>query len=86
MLGKKIKQLSLGQMEAVSRLPKDHLLKVVDQKIDWRPIEKELNKLYPSKRGRPSYPPRRCCWRIGPICLMRRWRRPFGTGSPFSGF
>jgi len=57
MLGKKNKQLSLGQTEAVSRLPKDHFLKVIEKRIDWRPIEKELNKLYPSKRGRPSYPP-----------------------------
>ena len=57
MLGKENKQPSLGQLEAVSRLPKDHFLKVIDQKIDWKPIEKELNKLYPSKRGRPSYPP-----------------------------
>jgi catalase (peroxidase I) len=46
MLGKKNKQLSLGQTEAVSRLPKDHFLKVIEKRIDWRPIEKELNNLY----------------------------------------
>ncbi len=57
MLGKKSKQPSLGQLEAVGRLPKDHFLRVIDQKIDWKPIEEEFKRLYPSKRGRASYPP-----------------------------
>ena len=57
MLGKRNKAVSLGQMAAVGRLPKDHFLRVIDEKIDWNPIEEELQRLYPSRRGRPSYPP-----------------------------
>lgn len=57
MLGKKDPQVSFGQLEAAHRVPRGHFLKTIEKKIDWGPIEEELEGLYPSKRGRPSYPP-----------------------------
>jgi hypothetical protein len=49
MSDKKKKRLSLGQTEADSRLPKGHFLKVTDPKIEWKTMEKKLNKPYPFK-------------------------------------
>jgi IS5 family transposase len=57
MLGKKDGQLSFGQIETAHRVPKDHFLLRINEQIDWRPIEQMLEGLYPSRRGRPSYPP-----------------------------
>jgi IS5 family transposase len=57
MLGKKNGQLTFGQVEASRRVPKDHFLRRIHKAVDWRPLEQMLEGLYPSRRGRPSYPP-----------------------------
>ncbi len=57
MLGKKDLQLSFGQVETAHRVPKGHFLLRIDRQIDWAPVEQELEGLYSSPRGRPSYPP-----------------------------
>lgn len=57
MLGKKDGQLSFGQVEASHRVSSGHFLKRIEEKIDWKPMEALLEGLYPSRRGRPSYPP-----------------------------
>ena len=57
MLGKRDPQMSFGQVEAAGWVPQGHFLMQIDCKIDWRSIEGELEGLYVSRRGRPSYPP-----------------------------
>ena len=69
MLGKKDPQISFGQMEAANRVCKGHFLMQIDRKVDWRPIEKALEGLYRSRRGRPSYPP----LMMFKALLLQRW-------------
>ena len=57
MLGKKRQQTTFGELEAEARVPQGHFLRQVDHKIDWQPFQAELERLNPSRRGRPSYPP-----------------------------
>ena len=57
MLGRRSNQLSFLDMERESRVPANHFLRRLDEYIDWKPIERELEKLYGSRFGRPSHPP-----------------------------
>jgi transposase, IS5 family len=38
-------------------LSPQHFLRQIEIKLNWRPFEALLQGLYPSRRGRPSYPP-----------------------------
>lgn len=55
-LGKKRQQAAFGELEAAARVPQGPFLRQVDHKIDWQPLQAELEGLNPSRRGRPSYP------------------------------
>lgn len=57
MLGKKKPQPSFSDLEREQRLSPGHFLRQIETKIDWHPFEALLQELYPSRRGRPSYPP-----------------------------
>ena len=57
MLGRRSNQLSFLDMERESRVPANHFLRRLDEYIDWALIERELEKLYGSRLGRPSHPP-----------------------------
>lgn len=57
MLGKKEPQPSFSDLEREQRLSPRHFLRQIETKIKWRPFEVLLQELYPSRRGRPSYPP-----------------------------
>ena len=56
MLGEKKPQKSFFDMAAEQRVSNHFLLKI-DRLIDWKPLQKELSKLYHPSLGRPSYPP-----------------------------
>ena len=51
------KQLSFADMQSSHRVSKKNVLKKIDEQIDWKPFEIELEKLYCSDNGRPGYPP-----------------------------
>jgi len=55
-LGEKKPQKSFFDMAAEQRVSNHFLLKI-DRLIDWKPLQKELSKLYHPSLGRPSYPP-----------------------------
>jgi IS5 family transposase len=57
MLGKRKTQGSFTEMELARRRRACTWLKEVDELMNWRPMEHQLKKLYPSHLGRPSYPP-----------------------------
>ena len=57
MLGKQSKQMGLGDLEAMGRLPESHFLKKIDSQIDWRPFGKIREPLYHPTQTRPSHPP-----------------------------
>ena len=75
MLGKKDGQLSFGQVEASRRVSQGHFLKRIEEKVDWKPMEELLEGLYPSRRGRPSYPP----LTILKALLLQQW---YGLSDP----
>ena len=55
MLGEKKPQKSFFDMAAEQRVSNHFLLKI-DRLIDWKPLQKELSKLYHPSLGRPSDP------------------------------
>ena len=60
MLGIKKNQISFADMAIESILPKkvkESFLDKIDSIIDFKPIEKQVNSLYPSELGRPSNVP-----------------------------
>jgi IS5 family transposase len=57
MLGKREPQPSFSDLEREQRLSPRHFLRQIETKIDWQPFAALLQELYPSRRGRPSYPP-----------------------------
>jgi IS5 family transposase len=57
MLGKKEPQPSFGDLQIEQRLSPGHFLRQIDNQMDWQPFAALLQELYPSHRGRPSYPP-----------------------------
>jgi len=71
MLGKKKRVFGFGDLKHPSREKalKEHILTKIDKLIDWTPIEKELEKLYPSKKGRPSFP----VLTMFKILLLQQW-------------
>ncbi len=69
MLGKKEPQMSFGDLELDQRLSKEHFLRQIDEKIDWRPLEEPLKALYHPRLGRPSHPP----LVLFKALLLQRW-------------
>jgi IS5 family transposase len=57
MLGKQKAQKDLLESFGIHKVSSDHVLMKIDRTINWRGIEIRLEELYPSKEGRPSYPP-----------------------------
>ena len=57
MLGKKEPQPSFSDLERDQRLSPGHFLRQIETKLNWQPFAAVLQELYPSHRGRPSYPP-----------------------------
>jgi IS5 family transposase len=57
MLGKREPQPSFSDLEREQRLSPGHFLRQIEMSIDWQPFTALLQELYPSRRGRPSYPP-----------------------------
>lgn len=57
MLGKSSNQISLADTIINTQKINNKFLEDINKLIDFRPILKELKKLYPSKTGRPSHPP-----------------------------
>ena len=54
---KKNQQLTFGMQEDTLMRKKETMLDEVETLIDFRPIEKLLNKQYDRKMGRPAIPP-----------------------------
>jgi IS5 family transposase len=57
MLGKKEPQPSFSDLAREQRLSPGHFLHQIETKLNWQPFAALLQDLYPSHRGRPSYPP-----------------------------
>ena len=75
MLGKKEPQPSFGDLEMEQRLSPGHFLGQIDKKLDWQPFAAVLAELYPSRRGRPSYPP----LMLFKALLLQQW---YGLSDP----
>lgn len=57
MLGKRKPQASFMDIDLANRRKACTWLEQIDKMINWKPMERQLKKLYPSNLGRPSYPP-----------------------------
>jgi len=64
-LGEKKPQKSFFDMAAEQRVSNHFLLKI-DKLIDWKPLQKELSRLYHPSLGRRCYPPSLC---LRPFCF-----------------
>lgn len=51
------KRMTWGDRDVERLIPDDHPLMRINRLIDFRPIEKYLEKLYSEDTGRPAYPP-----------------------------
>jgi IS5 family transposase len=75
MLGKKDPQPGFSDLEMESRLSPGHFLQQIDNRLDWRSFDAMLQELYPSHRGRPSYPP----LLLFKALLLQQW---YGLSDP----
>jgi transposase, IS5 family len=75
MLGKKDPQPSFSDLEMEQRLSSGHFLRQIDNQLDWKPFAVMFQELYPSHRGRPSYPP----LMLFKALLLQQW---YGLSDP----
>jgi len=71
MLGKRTRHFTFGDIKHPSRTKAidNHILMKIDKLVNWHPIEKILETLYPSGTGRPSFP----VLTMFKIMLLQQW-------------
>ena len=69
MLGDPPPQLTFADLQGRPRVPLQDVLRQIQDSLDWGPLGKQLQGLYPSGRGRPSHRP----LVLFRALLLRRW-------------